>query len=123
MGLNVAYPIGRTAAEVSLATAQVQKRQQELTLRNTELQIVRDVRDAARQVTNSYERVLAARAALQASIQQLEAEDRRFAVGLSTPLEQQTRQQQLAAARNSELAAMIAYNRAIITFERVQKIQ
>ncbi len=123
MGVSVAYPIGKTAAEVSLATGQVQKRQQEFQLKNTELQIVRDVRDAARQVTNTYERVLAARAALQASIQQLDAEDRRFQVGLSTPLEQQTRQQQLAAARNSELAAMIAYNRAIITFERVQKIQ
>lgn len=123
VGVTVAYPIGKTAAEVSLATAQVQKRQQEITLRNAELQIVRDVRDAARQVTNSYERVLAARAALQASIQQLDAEDRRFAVGLSTPLEQQIRQQELAGARNRELAAMIAYNRAIITFERVQKIQ
>ena len=42
---------------------------------------------------------------------------------MSTTLDQQVRQRELAGARNTELQAMIAYNAALITFERVQKIQ
>lgn len=119
----VGYPIGKTAARAGLATTEIQKRQQELDMKNLELQIVRDVREAARQVQNSFERVQAAKAAQDASVLQLNAEDRRFEVGLSTPLDQQIRQQELARARNSYLQAMISYNSALINFERVQKIQ
>jgi HAE1 family hydrophobic/amphiphilic exporter-1 len=122
-GVQVGYPIGRTAQKAALATTEIQKRQQDTDIRNLELAIVRDVRDAARQVQNAFERVTAARVARQASETQLEAENRRFEVGLSTTLDQQVRQQQLADARLRELQAMIDYNRAIINLERVQKIQ
>jgi outer membrane protein TolC len=67
--------------------------------------------------------VLATQAALRASEQQLEAEQRRFAAGLSTTLELQVRQQQLASARTAELNAVIAHTRALIEFERVQRTQ
>ena len=58
-----------------------------------------------------------------AAERKLDAENRRFEVGMSTTLDQQVRQRELAGARNTELQAMIAYNAALITFERVQKIQ
>jgi outer membrane protein TolC len=122
-GVRVAYPIGKTQARVALATTEIRKRQLSTDIQSLELEVVRQVRDAARQVQNSFERVQAARASRQASETQLEAENRRFEVGLSTTLEQQVRQQELARARVTELNAMIAYNRAIINFERVQKIQ
>jgi outer membrane protein TolC len=121
--VQVGYPIGQTGARAAVASTQIQRRQQELDIRDLELQIVRDVREAARQVQNTYERVQAALAARQASEIQLDAEDRRFQVGLSTTLDQQIRQRELATALNSELQAMIAYNQALITFERVQKIR
>ncbi len=123
VGLQVSYPVGRTAAQAALAQGQVQKRQQELTLREGELEVVRQVRDAARQVQNSLQRVQATQAALAATQQQLTAEERRFAVGLSTTLDMQIRQTQLAQARVNELNARISYNRALINFERVQKTQ
>ena len=63
------------------------------------------------------------RRSAQAAEQQLEAEERRFAVGISTTLDLQVRQRQLANARISELNARIAYNRALIMFDRVQKTQ
>ena len=123
VGVTVGIPIGKTAQEVQLAQGQVQKRQQELGLQEMELQIVREVREAARQVENSYQRVQATAAFRQAAEQQLEAEERRFAVGMSTTLDLQVRQTQLATARTSELNARIAYNRALITLDRVQKTQ
>jgi outer membrane protein len=121
LGVTIGYPIGKTAAEAAYAQSQVQKRQQELTLEDLKLQIVRQVRDAARQVTNSYQRVQATQTFRQAAEQQLDAEERRFAVGMSTILDLQVRQSQLATARVSELNATIDYNRALIVLERVQK--
>jgi outer membrane protein TolC len=121
LGVTVGYPIGRTSAEVAYAQGQVQKRQQELALQDLQTQIVRQVRDAVRQVTNSYQRVQATQTFRQAAEQQLDAEERRFAVGMSTILDLQVRQTQLATARTAELNAMIDYNRALIVLERVQK--
>ncbi len=121
LGVQVGYPLGRSSAEASLAQNRVQRRQQDLLLQDLELQAVFDVRDAARQVQNSYQRVLASQAALEASIQQYAAEEKRFAVGIATTLDLQFRQGQLAQARITNLNATIQYNAALITFDRVQK--
>lgn len=123
VGVNVAYPLGRSAADANYAQQQVTQRQAELDLKEMELNVVRQIRDAARQVQNIHQRVLVQRAALSSNEQQLEAEQRRFASGLSTTLELQVRQGQLSAARMAELNAVIAYNRALIDFERVQRTQ
>jgi outer membrane protein len=123
VGVNVTYPIGRTAAEASYAQAQVRKKQQVMTLEQLQIEIVRQVRDAARQVENSYQQVEATQAFREAAEQQLDAEQRRFAAGMSTTLDLQIRERDLANARVTELNAMIDYNRALIIFDRVQKAQ
>ena len=81
------------------------------------------VREAVGQIDNSWQRVQAAQTAREATQQQLTAEERRNSVGLSTTLELQVRQRELANARVNELQAMIDYNRALIQLERVQRIQ
>lgn len=123
VGVTVAYPLGRSAADASYASQQVAQRQAALDIEDLELVVVRQIRDAARQIQNIHQRVLVQRAALSANEQQLDAEQRRFAAGLSTTVELQVRQGQLSAARQAELDAVIAYNRALIDFERVQKTQ
>jgi outer membrane protein TolC len=123
LGFTVGYPLGRSAQEVAHAQTQVAKRQQELGLDELKLEIVRQVRDAVRGVETSWERVQAAQAFRQAAQQQLDAEDRRFEVGISTNLERQVRQRELAQARVQELNAIISYARALIVLDRVQKTQ
>jgi len=123
LGVNVVYPIGRTSAEASYAQAQIRKNQQVITLQSLQLEIVRQVREAARQVENSYQQVEASQAFLRAAEQQLDAEQRRFAAGMSTTLDLQTRERDLASARVTELNARLDYNRALINFDRVQKVQ
>jgi outer membrane protein TolC len=123
VGLSIGYPLGRSAAEAGLAQSELQKRHQQLQERQLELDIISSVRQAARDVRTSYQRVQATQAALAASERQLDAEERRFAVGLSDTFTLQQRQLQLASARISELNARIAYNRALIEFDRVQRIQ
>jgi outer membrane protein TolC len=121
LGLVFSYPIGRSAQEASYAQGQIRRQQQEITLQELERDIVQQVRDAARQVENRFRQLQAAETALRLSTQQLDAEERRFAVGISNTLELQTRQTQLANARNNLLNATIEYNRALIEFDRVQK--
>lgn len=123
LGVSVTYPIGTTAARAAYAQAQIQRQQQEIGIRQLEVIIVAQVRDAVRQVQNTFERVQAAQAAREASQRQLTAEERRNSVGLSTTLDLQIRQRDLASARTVELQAMIDYNRALIQLERVQRIQ
>jgi outer membrane protein TolC len=121
-GLSVSYPLGRSGAEAALARSEIQRERERLDLRQLELAIIADVRQAAREVETSIRRVQASRAALTASESQLEAEERKFAVGLSDTFQLQQRQRDLASARTAELNAIIAYSNALIQFDRVQKI-
>jgi outer membrane protein TolC len=121
-GVNVAYPIGRTSAEAQLATQEIRRRQQEITIRDSELEIVRQVRDAVRQVEAAVQRVRATDTAFDYAQQQLDAEQRKFEVGLSTNLEVTRLQSELAQARISQLQSRISYQRALIRLDAVQKI-
>ncbi len=121
-GITVSYPLGHSSAEAALARSQLQKQQEVLELRQLELAIVADVRQAAREVRTSFERVRATEAALKANLSQVEAEERKFAVGLSDTFQLQLRQRDLASARRSRLDAIISYSNALIQFDRVQKI-
>jgi outer membrane protein TolC len=121
-GVTFSYPIGLSAEKATLARNQLQQRQENLSLQNLELQVTTQVRNAARAVQSNFKRVEATQKARQATERQLDAEQRKFGVGLSSSFELQQRQRDLAAARILELNAMLAYNRALIELERVQKI-
>ena len=121
--VRAGYPLGRSAAEANVAQAEITRRQQMMSQRELELSIVQDVRQAARQVQTSYQRVQATQAARAASQRQLDAENQKLQVGLSNAFDLQLRQTALASALVSELNAMIAYNQALIEFDRVQKIR
>ena len=117
------YPLGLSAAKASVARTRLQQQQEDLNIRDLELQVSASVRNAARDVQTNFKRVEATQKARLATDRQLEAEQRKFGVGLSTSFELQQRQRDLAQARISELNATILYNRSLIAFERVQKIQ
>jgi len=121
VGATFTYPLGRNAAQASYTRALIGKRQQELQLRDLETQVVNEVRAAGRQVQTAYQRLEVLQAQLAATERQRIAEERRFAVGLSSALDLQNVQNQETAARNSELAARIQYLQALIRFDTVQK--
>jgi outer membrane protein TolC len=123
LGLTFGYPLGQTSARVNLARQQIQIDQATIDLKTQEQNITAQVRDAARQVTSGFRRVQSTQAALAANEKQLEAEQRKLAVGMASTFDVLQRQQLLASAKNAELAARIAYNQALINFERVQRIR
>jgi outer membrane protein TolC len=119
---QVSYPIGTSAADAGYAQAKVLREQQTTTLRQLELQVTQQVREAARQVDTSLKRVEATRKAREFSTKRYEAEQKRIAVGLSTTFQLFQAQRDLSSAQLSELNAIIAYNRALIAFESIQSV-
>ena len=122
-GVTFTYPLGVSSARATLARDKIQKQQEDLGVRNLEVQVAAAVRNAARDVQTNFKRVEATQKARVATERQLDAEQRKFGVGLSTSFELQQRQRDLAQARVNELNATIDYDRSLIAFDRVQKIQ
>jgi outer membrane protein len=118
--LNVNYPIGTSDAEANLAQTRLQERQSQIQLRNLELQIATEVRDVARQLVANAKRVEATRAARVLAERQLEAEEKKFAAGMSTSFQVFQFQRDLSTARNRELRATLDYTQSQVDFETVQ---
>jgi outer membrane protein len=120
LSLNVTYPIGNSNADASLARTRVEKTQAETSLRQLELTIATQVRDAGRQLVANAKRVEATRAASLLAERRLEAEEKKFAAGMSTSFEVFQAQRDLALARSNQLRAVLDYTQSQVTFETIQ---
>jgi outer membrane protein TolC len=119
--LNVSYPLGRTQSEAALARARLQYNQTQTQIRNQELLVTTQVREAARQVQTNQRRVETTRASRQLAERRLDAEERKFQAGTSTSFFVFQAQRDLSQARNNELRAILDYNRSIVDFDTVQE--
>ena len=121
VGLNITYNLGTSAADASVARARIQQNQIDVQLRQLDLQVTSDIGTAAIQVQNWAESVQAAQVARDLAQQQLDAENSKFGVGMSTNYQVVLAQRDLATAQHNELRAVLAYRRAVVEFERVQQ--
>jgi len=116
------YPLGTSVADAGLAQAKIQREQQVTTLEQLELQVVAQVREAARQVETSLKRVEATRKAREFSEKRYEAEQKRINVGLSSTFQLNQAQRDLSSAKLSEVNAIIAYQRSLVSYDAVQQV-
>ena len=121
VGINVTYPLGLTTQDTALARARVQLNQNQSQLKQLELRVASDITLAAINLRNAAEAVEAARASRELSEQRLSAEQSKFEVGMSTNFQVVQAQRDLNDARNSELRAILNYQRAQVEFDRVQQ--
>jgi outer membrane protein TolC len=121
LSLNIGYPIGTSTAEANLARARLQYNQSQTQLKNQQLQVATQVRDVARQVQTNQKRVDTTRAARQFAERRLEAEEKKFAAGMSTSFFVFQAQRDLSQARNNELRALIDYNKSLVDWDTVQE--
>jgi outer membrane protein len=122
VGVTVSYPIGASTAETSLARARLQAQQTQTQVKNVQLQIATQVRDAARQVRTNQQRVKAARASRELQEKKLEAEEKKQAAGLSTTFLVVQAQRDLSQARTLEIRAIADYNKSLVNFDAVQLV-
>lgn len=119
--IQVSYPLGRNPNRVNLERARLQNDQSQLQLRDLERQVIQQVRDLARQVNTNLRRVATTRAARTLAERRLEAEQKKFGVGLSTTFNVLQAQRDLAAARNNEQNAILDFENSRVDFEASQE--
>ncbi len=120
LGLSFSYPIGPNQAHANQAQAQTDVTRQRETIRQEEIQIAQEVRTAVRQVQTNRRRIDASRVARGLEEQRLDAEQKKFEVGMTTSYFIVQAQRDLSQARANELQAIIDYNKAIVAVERAQ---
>ncbi len=82
---------------------------------------MRQLRQSAWQVDMNGRRINTSRAGRALAEQRLDAEQKRFEVGMSTTFLVVQAQRDLAQARNNELQAALEYVKAVIEFETLQE--
>ena len=122
VGVEVGYPIGQSAQEANLARARLQHGQAQTQLRNLELNVATQVREAARTVQTNQKRVDSTRVARELAERRLEAAEKKFAAGIETSFFVFQAQRDLAQARTSEVRAISDYNKSLVDFEAVQEV-
>ena len=122
VGMTFSYPLGKSAAEANLARARIEKDQRAARLRSLEFAVVREVREAAFRLEQNQQRIETARLSRELAEQRLDAEQKRFEVGMSTSFLVIQAQRDLAVARNNELQASLDYQLALIAFQTAQQI-
>ena len=120
VGLQVSYPVGYSVDAARHAQAQVQYRQTRATIENQELFITQEVRVAARAVETNRQRIATTRVARELAQRRLEAEEKKFEVGMSTSFFIVQAQRDLTQAAANEVIAVIDYNKALVAFERAR---
>lgn len=121
VGFTLTYPIGRSVEEANLARARIERDQAAARVRSLELSVVREVRDAALRLEQNRQRIETARLGRELAEQRLDAEQKRFEVGMSTSFLVIQAQRDLAVARDNEQRAYLDYQLAVVGFDRVQQ--
>ncbi len=114
LAINAEVPLGNHQANASLAQAVLARLQTMATRQAREQAITREVYDAIDQLSGAWNRILAARNAVDLSARVLEAEQRQFDVGRSTTTDVLDADTNLASARLSEIQAIVEYQVAQI---------
>jgi len=121
VGVTVSYALGHSYEEASHARAQVERQQTAQRIASLRLDVAEAVRQAARQVRSTAERVDAARAGAALAEQRHADEQRRYEVGLSTTFLVTQAQRDLLQAQVNLLQATLDQQSAVVSFEAVQQ--
>ena len=121
VGVSVTYPLGNSTEKANYARAKLERSQADERLKGDESRAIQQVRDAGWKIDMNARRIATARVARELADQRLDAERKRFEVGLSTSFFVIQAQRDLAAAKANELSAILAYDLALVDFEALQE--
>jgi outer membrane protein len=117
VSLNWAIPLGNKKAKADFLTARLRQEQRKQLLDSQELDAVIAVRNSARNVLNTVERVKASRVNVRLQRERLAAENKRYDNGMTTTFELFQFQDDLTRAESQVNLAMVDYNKAIADLE------
>jgi outer membrane protein TolC len=117
-GLVLSYPLGNRSAISQYNKRQLENRNAQASLQSVRQQVIVLVREAVRRVQTDFKRIETTRSARIMSEKQLQAEQERLNVGLSTTRFVLDFQRDLATARGNELRATVDYNKSLSNLAR-----
>ena len=117
-GLVLSYPLGNRSAYSTYNKRQLEARNAQSTLQSIRQQVIVGVREAVRRVQTDFKRIETTRSARIMAEKQLQAEQERLKVGLSTTRFVLDFQRDLATAQGNELRAIIDYNKSLSNLAR-----
>ncbi len=121
-GLVFSVPLGNRAARADFIKARLGVEQARVSLRNLELEITAQVREAVRRIERDAKLVEETRAASLLREEQLRIERKRLEAGVSTTFEVLRFQRDLSVAQSAEVRAVTDYNQAIANLDRVRGV-
>jgi outer membrane protein TolC len=123
VGLRFAYPLGNRFARNELQKQNLELQQALVDQRRVQRTVVRELRQAVRDIDTTAKRVEVTRAATVLARTQLEAEEEKFRLGLSTSFNVLEFQEDLTIARRDETRALSDYNVALGRLDLLTGIQ
>ncbi|MFO0699365.1 MAG: TolC family protein [Nitrospira sp.] len=117
-GLVLSYPLGNRAAVNTYNKRKLEAQNAEVALANVRQQIIVGIREAVRRVQTDFKRIETTRSARIMAEKQLQAEQERLKVGLSTTRFVLEFQRDLATAQGNELRAIVDYNKSLSNLSR-----
>jgi outer membrane protein len=117
-GINLTFPVRNRIAQADVARDELQVRQTQVRLKQLENQIRAEVEDALIALQRTRAAYEAATLTTRLQLESLEIEQEKFDVGLSTNFLVIQYQGYVAQARSTEVAALDAYAKAKVQFER-----
>lgn len=119
-GLVLEIPIFNRAARQSLRRADLEAEQAANSLKQTQQNVVQEVRTSVRRVATNLKRVEATKVARVLAEKKLDAEEKKFRVGLSTSFQILEFQNDLAIAQSEETRANSEYSKSLVELERAR---
>lgn len=117
-GLVFSYPLGNRSAYSTFNKRQLEARNAQASLQSVRQQVIVGVREAVRRVHTDFKRIETTRSARIMAEKQLQAEQERLKVGLSTTRFVLDFQRDLATAQGNELRAVLDYNKSLSNLAR-----
>jgi outer membrane protein TolC len=120
-GVSVTYPIGGGTEQANYARTKLERSQADERLKSAQAKAIQQIRDAAWKIEMNAKRIETTRAARELAEQRLDAERKRFEVGMSTSFLVIQAQRDSAQAKTNELGAVLSYDLSLVDYEALQQ--
>ena len=119
-GVKIQFPFGNRFAKSQYSRAKLESARAATLLKDVENNVINDVRGAVRQIDTDIKRIEAARATMRLADERLKAEQKKYAVGLSTTHDLLEFQDELAKAESRYAFAKAAYEQNLADLAKVK---
>jgi outer membrane protein TolC len=120
VGLEFSYPLGNRTAKNSLRRAEVEYQRSITSMKDLEIQIVHDIREAVREIEMQREKVIASRESLKLSKERYEGEKKRLEAGISIPYQVREAERNMIRETVNQARAILDYQIALAQLSRAK---